>query len=145
MVGEFSEWVIAAEQEAVDCGEWNIESFFRSASVGAVALYLAAGADTAARTEGGYTPLHHGSWYNRDPSVIEALLAAGTAGSDDGPTPLHSAAYGNMNPTMVEVLLFVGADVTARLETADDPARSGRGKRGRHQCPSSTVDSSATV
>ena len=107
MVGKFSEWVIAAEQEAVDCGEWNIESFFRSASVGDTSpLYLAAGADTAARTEGGYTPLHHGSWYNRDPSVIEALLAAGadlTAGSDDGRyTAAFRRIHGNMNPTVVE-------------------------------------------
>ena len=60
-----------------DCEEWNTPEFFETATVEDVTACLAAGADVNARTEDGYTPLHHAAWGNVNAAVVEALLDAG--------------------------------------------------------------------
>ena len=56
---------------------------------------------------------------NANPSVIEALVAAGAdvrARDGDGQTPLHRAGAFNENSSMIEALVAAGADVEARVE-----------------------------
>ena len=44
---------VVAAQPAPSCEQWNTEAFFQTATVEAVTACLAAGADVAARDEGG--------------------------------------------------------------------------------------------
>ena len=66
-----------AGQGALSCEAWNTIEYFRTATVEDVTACLDAGADVAARTDDGYTPLHWAAGTNDNPAVIEALLAAG--------------------------------------------------------------------
>ena len=105
----------------VNCEEWNTEAYFEAVTVEDVTACLAAGADVAARTDAGHTPLHHAASVNEDPAVIEALVAAGadleTRNTNDvGATALGYAAFGNANPAVLEVLLAAGADPTVRTD-----------------------------
>lgn len=77
------------------------------------------------------TPLHYAAGYNRNPAVIEALLAvieaflkpgaAVNAQAKDGQIPLHWAASSNENPAVVEALLKVGANVNTRNDQGRTP------------------------
>lgn len=73
--------------------------------------------------EFGATPLHWAATYANHPSVIAALVEAGSdveARDEDKWTPLHVAAiYGN--PTVVVALLDAGADLTARGQNGWTP------------------------
>ena len=105
----------------VTCEEWNTEAYFEAVTVEDVTACLAAGADVAARTDAGHTPLHHAASVNEDPAVIEALVAAGadleTRNTNDvGATALGYAAFGNANPAVLEALLAAGADPTVRTD-----------------------------
>ena len=91
-------------QPAPDCGHWNTEYFFRTATLASVTACLAAGADPMARHEYGDTPLHFVARYNENPAVVQALLAAGAdpnARDQYKNTPLHGAAR-NKNPAVIE-------------------------------------------
>ena len=111
-------------QPAPNCEQWNTEEFFRAATVEDVTACLDAGADVAARTESGHTPLHRAAEFNDDPAVIEALLDAGAdlhAGTDgNGHQPVHEAAT-NENPAVLAALLAAGAAPSARDEYGRTP------------------------
>ena len=106
---------------------WNTAHYFRTATVQSVKACLAAGGDPNARNEyDKRTPLHRAALYNKNPAVIDVLLAAGAdlhalaAGADIQTrnmlqsTPLHSAAGNNDNPMVVQALLAAGADLKSR-------------------------------
>ncbi len=101
-----------------DCKKWPSEKFFRKASVRDVSRCIDGGADLGARErQSGDTPLHMAAIGSRNPSVIEALLAAGAeinARSDDGSTPLQawqrSGHGGRRDPEVFKALLAAGAN-----------------------------------
>ena len=104
-------------QPAPDCGHWNTEYFFRTATLASVTACLAAGADPMARHKYEDTPLHFAARYSKNPAVIEALLKAGAdpmARHRYGDTPLHFAARYSKNPAVIEALLKAGADPKAQ-------------------------------
>ena len=110
-------------QAALDCAGWNTEEYFRTATVEDVTACLAAGADVAARTDDGRTPLYLAAAYNDNAAVIEALLTAGvdvTARAEDGSTPLHRAVFNN-NAAVIEALLAAGSNLEARTEYGSTP------------------------
>ena len=113
---DIAEPLDSPDPESVNCGGWNTEAFFETATASVVRACLAAGADIAARDDGDITPLHWAAWSSNDASVIEPLLAGGAdleARNDGGWTPLHNAAGGNENPAVVEALLVAGAELAA--------------------------------
>ena len=72
---------------------------------------------------GGDTPLHEAASGNKNPAVIEALLAAGAdamARTKDGDTPLH-LAVANTNVAAIKVLLNVGSDAAIRNAASQTP------------------------
>lgn len=92
-----------------------------------VQVLLAAGADVAACTGSGHTPLHIAcGTQDVDPTLIEILIAAGSDIScrtppqqlyqDTAAQPLHYAAAAG-NTTVVQMLLSAGVDV--EVETGD--------------------------
>ena len=104
---------------------WNTEDYFWTATVQSVKACLAAGGDPNARNEyNKSTPLHMAALYNKNPAVIDVLLAAGAdlhalaAGyyrnNKWQSTPLHWAARNNDNPMVVQALLAAGADLKSR-------------------------------
>ena len=108
-------------QSSPSCEHWNTAEFFKTATVEDVTACLAAGADpeagadVAATDSNGETPLHLAAGSNKNPAVLEALLAAGAdvlATDNPGWTPLHSAS-GNQGPALINALLSAGADPTA--------------------------------
>ena len=107
-----------ATTAAAGCELWNTEQYFKSASLENVKACLEAGADVAASTEDGHTPLHMAAQYNEDPAIVQALLAAGAdlnaKATKDEHMPLHEAAKSNPNPDVLQALLTAGADPTAR-------------------------------
>ena len=126
-------------QTVPDCGTWNTQEFFRSASVGSVTACLAAGADPMARSrdedtpaysDGQSTPLHHAARSNENPAVIDALLKAGAdpmARNEFKNTPLHRAAESNENPAVIDALLKAGADPMARNKFKSTPLHYAAG------------------
>ncbi len=85
-----------------------------------VLLDFGAGLGTIRLPSGGPTQmlLHAAAQYNRDPAMIEALVAAGMdidTRNLDGETPLHHA-WTNPNPAVFRTLLRLGADPLARDE-----------------------------
>ena len=77
-----------------------------------VAALLALGADSMAKTDSGWTPLHGAT----NPDVAALLLKCGAdvlAKTDSGQTPLHRAAR-KRNPEVVALLLDHGADPMAK-------------------------------
>ena len=112
---------------APSCEAWNTTKYFETATVQSVKACLAAGGDPNAQNEyNKRTPLHMAALYNKNPAVIDVLLAAGAdlhalaAGADIltrhmwQSTPLHSAAENNDNPMVVQALLAAGADLKSR-------------------------------
>ena len=84
------------EGEAVSsCEQWNTEEFFRTATVEDVTACLAAGADVAARTEDGHTPLHQAAFVNENPAVVQALPGALVPHSESGNDRRRSEVQGN--------------------------------------------------
>lgn len=112
---------------APNCENWNTDEFFRTATAETVGACLAAGADVAARTDEGSTPLHMAAIVSSRPAVIKALLAAGAdieaqdgTGTEDEltGTPLLLAAARGHHSAVVEALLEAGADIQARTNGA---------------------------
>ena len=60
-----------------DCENWNTEELLKTATVDEVIGCLQAGVDPNAHNKRGNTPLHEAAAWNKDPSVITALLHAG--------------------------------------------------------------------
>ena len=102
------------------CEQWNTAGFYRVATVEDVTACLDAGSDIAARSEDGYTPVHHAAERNANPEVVDALLAVGAdpdPRDDDGDTPLSLAAFNvSSRLAVVESLLAAGANPRARNE-----------------------------
>lgn len=75
-----------------------------------------AAADAEVQGELGWSPLHLAGAYNRNLSVIKALLDAGAEleARSEGLTPLHVAASYNASPAIVVALLDAGAHTGAR-------------------------------
>lgn len=63
----------------------------------------------------GTTPIMWAAMYNKNPSVIDALISAGADINDtrheNGYTPLHWAVRCNRNPSMAEHIIKLGADI----------------------------------
>ena len=116
----------------VDCADWNTGEFFEMATARDVTVCLTDGADVSARGESSITPLHWAAYWNENPAVIKALLAAGAdpmARDEGGETPLHWAAY-NKNPAVIRALLAAGADPMARTESGVTPLHRTAGFNG---------------
>lgn len=80
-------------------------------------------AGDSARPEPGETPLHRAAGEDADPTVIQALFAAGAevdARDRFGWTPLHRATH-NLNRTVVPTLAAFGADLEARNAEGSTP------------------------
>ena len=110
---------VVAAQRTPSCEEWNTKEYFQTATVENVTACLDAGADVAAKTVDGHTPLHRAAEYNENPAIVQALLASGadlkakvTGGNEH--TPLHEAAASNKNPDVLQALLTAGADPMSR-------------------------------
>ena len=106
-------------RSACDLPTWNTEDFFQTATVKEVNACLKAGADVAASTEDGHTPLHQAAQFNENPAIVQALLARGAdlsarVATGDEHTPLHEAAANNENPAVLQALLAAGADPMIR-------------------------------
>jgi ankyrin repeat protein len=98
---------------AAECGNWNTQAFFKTASVTDVGDCLDAGAEVNAKNELGWTPLLFAVLVSKNPAVIEALIAAGAdvnARSEDGFTALLITDYFNGNPAVTEALIAAGGD-----------------------------------
>ena len=107
-------------QPLPDCGKWNTELFFRTATVASVTACIDSGSDPSAWDQFRHTPLHLAVEYNENPAVTEALLKAGAdpmAQDESGDTPLHRANAA----AVAEVLLKAGADPKAQDESGDTP------------------------
>ena len=111
---------ILRAQPAPTCEQWNTEEFFRVATVEDVTACLDAGSDVSARTDEGYTPLHHAALESEQPEVVDALLTAGAdpdTRDQHGDTPLSLAAFDVSSRTaVVESLLAAGANPRTRNE-----------------------------
>lgn len=116
---------ILSAQPAPTCEQWNTAAFFEVATVQDVTACLDAGSDVSARTEDGYTPLHHAARESEQPEVIDALLAAGADADtrdQDGDTPLSQAAFDvSSRAAVVESLLAAGANPRTRNEYGRTP------------------------
>ena len=106
----------SAQEAPLDCGKWNTEEYFTTATVQDVKVCLA-GADPNARDEDEKTPLYVAARYSENPEVHKVLLVAGAdpnVQAEYRETPLHQAAGFNKNPEVHKVLLAAGADPMAR-------------------------------
>ena len=112
---------ILRAQPAPTCEQWNTEEFFRVATVEDVTACLDAGSDVSARTDEGYTPLHHAAQESEQPEVVDALLTAGAdpdTRDQHGDTPLSLAAFDVSSRTaVVESLLAAGANPSVPKRT----------------------------
>ena len=88
---------------------------------GVMAMLLQAGAEAAAESEGGFTPLHAAS-YNGHASCVALLLAMGVSPalttSAGGYQPLHSASMAGQVATGA-LLLDAGAHIDAATSSGD--------------------------
>ena len=112
-----------AAQAEPNCEQWNTKEFFQATTGEDVTACLEAGADVAARTEDGHTPLHEAA-SNENPAVLAALVADGASletRDDNGNMLLHFAARNNGNPAVIETLLAAGANLEARNDTDHTP------------------------
>ena len=96
LLGEVFPGVLAsttlAAQAAPSCEAWNRNEYFKAATLEDATACLDAGADLAAQTKRGHTPLHRAAKFNENPAVVEALLAPGAdleTQTKYGETPLH--------------------------------------------------------
>ena len=99
------------------------KALFEAAKSGTVADIKAAlknGANVNAMDGEGYTVLMCAAFWNTNPDVIKALIAAGAdvnaTRTENGYTALMYAALFNSNPDVIKALIAAGADVNARTE-----------------------------
>ena len=112
------------------CGRLCDIDFWRTAGVADVHDELDRGADIAARSDLGLTPLHGAAGNNTEPAVIALLLDRGAdiaARNDAGLTPLHWAAGFNTEPAVIALLLDRGADIAARSDLGLTPLHGADG------------------
>ena len=111
---------------------------------------MAAGADPMARVGVGSTLLHNAAGFERNPAVVEALIAAGTdllmARDEGGNTLLHAAAARNNNPAVVEALIDAGADLLmARDEDGNTPLHAAAARNNSSAVVEVLIDAGADV
>jgi ankyrin repeat protein len=102
--------------------EFSIHVASGMGNIEAVKQHIAEGADVNAKSDAGWTPLHHASRRSHK-AVAELLIAEGAdvnAKFVDGSTPLHMAA----NKEIVELLVAEGADVNAKGDRGNTPLDS---------------------
>ena len=125
---------VVAAQRTPSCEEWNTKEYFQTATVEDVTACLDAGADVAARTDDGHTPLHQAAQFNESPAVIETLLAVGAdskaKASNDDHTPLHEAAANNANPDVLKALIDAGAALEAQTANGSTPLHAAAWNNG---------------
>ena len=99
-------------------------AWLAAATPAEVQTLLDRGADLAARTESGLTPLHVAAASSSTPAVIGLLLDRGAAleaRTETGRTPLHWAAAQNPAPAVIGLLLDRGADAKRRTAAGKLP------------------------
>lgn len=109
--------------------EWLSSDFWAIASPDQVQSHLRCGADVAAETKFGETPLHFAALSNENTATVQALLQAGAdpnAKTEFGDTPLHYAAVLNSNLKTIETLLQAGADPHAEDNDGSTPLQIAR-------------------
>ena len=126
--GETEEPSAPPERAATNCAEWNTGEFFETATATTVAACLSSGADVAARDDDRATPLHWAASISDDPTVLDALLAAGAdlnaLTSSDRTAPQH-AARNNPNPSRRRVAAGRGRDPADPHERRPHPPAPG--------------------
>ena len=101
---------------------WDMDSFFKDATVIDVLHCVATGADINAQSDEGESPLHIAALVGNSAAVY-ALIEAGAdinARHKYGATPMHSAALSG-NPAVVKKLIDAGADVRVRNNDGNTP------------------------
>ena len=107
-------------QRAVSCKGWDIDGYFKTATLEEVTACLDTGVDLEERNYAGYMPLHRAAKETENPDIIKALINAGAdpnAQDGDKWTPLHYAARYNENPDVFKVLIAAG--VYLHVHTSD--------------------------
>ena len=115
--------VVGVATAQPSCADWNTKRFFRTATVAAIQYCLASGADSKARDEKGFTPLHWAAGGNYTPEVITMLIIGGADPNARGAeqvTPLHVAAR-SANILAIAALIDGGANPDQRSRTGFTP------------------------
>ena len=92
-----------------------------------IELLLDRGANTEARDNLGYTPLHQAAFWNTPLAIVAVLLDGGAnieARDDRGQTPLHIAAFFGERPAVISLLLDRGANFVARDKEGFTPCHN---------------------
>ena len=131
-------------------GHTPLQIAVSSENLAVIEALLAGGADPMARVGLGSTLLHNAVGFERNPAVIEALIAAGVdlliARDEYGNTLLHAAAAKNNNPAVVEALIDAGADVMmAREEDGDTPLHAAAARNNNPAIAEALIAAGADV
>ena len=86
-----------AAQAAPSCEAWNTKEYFKAATLEDVTACLDGGADLAAQTKRGHTPLHRAAKFNENPAVIEFLIEAGANVNARGIIMVTRPCIGRLN------------------------------------------------